>query len=552
MWAVGDVGTVLHATSNGSAPVVWTVVDVGLTSNLTAVSESADGAVFVASQLGEVVRGDATAGDWAPLPALIRDGVTGLWAASRDEVWAACAESTVHHWTTAAGWTATSVAPDVVTAVVGRGTNDVWMASSMGHALHWDGTAFSVSDMAAPAGTTARDFPLWHMGQLADGTLWSAGTSGSDGDSWILSGGAWSPTSSYTMAGDSLTDYWAAGYEGTAIHLSPAGPDAVDATFLGSDPTLAGRSSDLWAISGRSARHGNPQGWDAITSLFQETDGVHVAPTGDVWLTGLAGPSFQPEAARWDGSRWSLFQMPSQAQSPTVASNGTDVWLARTSLWRWSAGALVELPFPTAPPFPAAGWFARQLFAVPGAVWIFGTDSGGDVPALLWTDGKTWRDIPLPEGYAGDPVLTGLGGTSDSDLWLIYDGMFVAHYDGRAWAERVALPGSGRYPIRDLWALGPDDVWVGSFHFDGTTWKATAPIDGLAEIYATWAAADDDVWALSGTGLHHFDGTAWSGPLALPNGDFWSGLSAISSGDLWLVGTDGIVHGAPSLAASSR
>jgi len=66
-----------------------------------------------------------------------------------------------------------------------------------------------------------------------------------------------------------------------------------------------------------------------------------------------------------------------------------------------------------------------------------------------------------------------------------------------------------------------------------------------------WADDDDDVWALTSTGLRRFDGQTWSGPVALPNGDFWYGLSAVSSRDLWIAGFDGVIHGAPRWPATN-
>jgi hypothetical protein len=124
-------------------------------------------------------------------------------------------------------------------------------------------------------------------------------------------------------------------------------------------------------------------------------------------------------------------------------------------------------------------------------------------------------------------------------------GLSVFHYDGLTWSVPVVLPGSGQFGIRDIWPLATDDVWAGLYHFNGSSWTATAPADSLGEIYAMWADADDDVWALTSTGLRRFDGQTWSGPVVLPNDGFWYGLSALSSKDLWIAGFDGVIHGAP-------
>lgn len=570
LWAVGSAGTVLHGIVTGYEAVDWTLVDVGLASDLTAVSASADGAVFIGSASGEIVRGDATAGGWTELPAPGLARVTGLWAASGDDAWAVGAEPTAYHWTTAGGWTAADASPDGVVAVIGRAVNDVFMASELGHAVHWDGTTFAAagdilpgapstnagSNAGSDAGSSPQEPISWLMGMLADGTIWAASSglssdSSYSGSAWVLSGGSWSPASAYTLAGDSLTDYWAAGYRGNAIAASPGGPDAADETFLGDVPILAGRMSDLWAIAGTTARHGS-YSWDPVTSLFLETDYVHVAASGDVWVTGVRDPDWKAQAARWDGAQWSLYAMTDMGEPPIAASNGTDVWLAATSLWHWNGGTLDELPYPTSPTFPAVGWTARQLVAVPGAVWILGYGVPGVNSALLRTDGKTWRSVPLPASYAGPGNYeSGLAGTSDRDLWLV-EGLSVFHYDGQSWSDPVVLPGSGQFSIRAVWPVAADDVWAGLYHFDGRSWTATAPADSLGDVFTMWADADDDVWAMTSTGLRRFDGQAWSGPVALPtNGYSWYYLSAISPGDLWLAG-GGIIHGAPLSAAASR
>ncbi len=556
MWAVGDSGTVLRGSAEGTTPVAWTLVDVGLTANLTAVSASADGAVFIGSAYGDVVRGFATAGGWTKLAAPGLAKVTGLWAASANEAWAVGNEPTVYHWVRESGWTGTDVGPDGAAAVVGRGATDVWMASEIGHSVHWDGTAFTSGDIAVQGRATypwdaRHNLYFNRMGVLDDGTIWAAAESnGGDGACWALSNGSWSSADAYTIAGASLADHWASGIHGSAIFVSPYGPDSTNQTYFGETLVLGGHMDDLWAISGRTARHGFENGWDPPTSLFQEAEYVHVAASGDVWVTGLS-PNWNAQAARWDGTQWSLYTMMTiPADPPVVASNGSDVWMANASLWHWNGGALEELPFPTSPPFPlAGGWNARQLFAVPGAVWVFGSYSAGPA-ALLRTDGKTWHLVPLPAGFRLDPHGVGLRGTSDRDLWLV-SGLSVYHYDGQAWSDPVTLPGSGQFTIRDLWPLGPGDVWAGLFHFDGASWTATAPADSLGDVYTMWADADDDVWAMTTAGLRRFDGKSWSGPVTLATPGSWYGISAISSANLWISGFDGVIHGAPPKPAPS-
>src|SRR5262249_33232002 len=139
VWVAGKNGSLLHGVTNAVGSVEWTLVDAGINSDLTAVSEAADGTVFIGSSTGGVLRGGGSAGRRTNLPAPGLTRITSLWAASHDDAWAAGNEATVYHWTGSGDWTAANVGPDAVTAVVGRAANDVWMASEIGHSIHWDG-----------------------------------------------------------------------------------------------------------------------------------------------------------------------------------------------------------------------------------------------------------------------------------------------------------------------------------------------------------------------------------------------------------------------------
>jgi hypothetical protein len=234
--------------------------------------------------------------------------------------------------------------------------------------------------------------------------------------------------------------------------------------------------------------------------------------------------------------------MPDVNASGIVAGSGHDVWIANTSLWHWNGDALEELPYPTTPPFPPAGWYARRLLAVPDAVWMVGNNPQGGGTALLRADGKSWRLVRAPDGYVPYVDGPGLAGTSDRDLWLI-EGRTIYHYDGQGWSAPTLLPGGAG--VRDLLAFAPDDVWAPPLHFDGTSWTATAPPGSFGEIYSVWANAPDDLWTLTQDGLRHWDGRGWSSPFPLPTPGFWYGLSGTKGGDLWITGYEGVAHGAP-------
>ena len=73
-------------------------------------------------------------------------------------------------------------------------------------------------------------------------------------------------------------------------------------------------------------------------------------------------------------------------------------------------------------------------------------DSTGPDP-LVWT---------LAASPAYGPV-TGISGTSSSDVWAVGWQGTVLHFDGSTWSK--VLTGFGQDPI-DVWARAPSDVWI--------------------------------------------------------------------------------------------
>jgi len=553
LWGVGASGTVLHGAGGA-----WQLVDVGLTDALTAVSATAGGAVWIGSERGAIVRGDA--GGWVTLPSPGLAKVTAIWAADRDDAWVAGGAMTLFHWTEARGWTA--VNPSLfgdVTVVTGRGPDDVWMVTDSGRFARWQQQSTWTRgdiDLHVPSQTF-----FSRMGTLDDGTVW-ASARGDAGESvaYVFDGAAWRPAAgdAYALAGASLLDYWSTSYRGNLMHVTADVPMGTNAASLGTGGLVTGRADDVWATSSDGwVRHGDAStwGWEEEPALFHRPGHVWVSSSNDVWTTALFGDA-EAGVAHWDGAGWELFAFGDREPSPpVVAANAIgDVWLAGLSLWHLETDVtgvrvLQELPYPGRPP-AGDGWSARCLAVTPaGVAWVLGSyAAGGD--ALLRFDGRSWRALDLPAGFL--PYRDGMSLRAtpgrDDDLWLI-SRRTVYHYDGTRWSSPVELPSAlDMSGIRDIWPLGPDDVWAGSLHFDGQRWIETSPIYAAGEIYSTWARADDDVWIMSSTGLRRWDGRAWSGPLSVPVSSTGM-ISATSSDDLWISGWSGIIHGSPTRPA---
>jgi hypothetical protein len=558
LWAVGANGTVLHAAAGG----FWNLVDAGLTAGLTAVSATADGAVWVGSYDGDVARGDATGGVWdrLPRPGLVR--VTGLWAAGRDEAWAVGAETTAYHWTAAAGWTAYDLGMDGVAAVTGRAADDVWAATMIGHYARWDGARWTSGDIEIQSRgeypwETKEDLYFSRMGVLDDGTIWSSAVSTHDNAAaYVLpaGGGAWIRSAAYALAGAGIADHWASGASGAVIRVSPFGPDATDEIQVGERPLLVGRADDVWAVAGSSVRHFSSGGWDQAASLFAQTYYVAATSPVDVWASGQGPTTWRAQIAHWDGARWTTFALGDDVINPPAlaAGAGGAAWFASSSLWRWDGRQVDEIPYPPEL-LPMPSWSASNVVATPGGnVWVLGSTLGGH-EALLRFDGRRWHPAALPASLVMTGPGIGFRGSSDRDLWILVGAGTTFHFDGDRWSDPIVLPPGGT-DIRDLVVLGPDDVWVGPLHFDGARWTNTLPppINSMGVVFSSWASGADDVWMATDHGLRHWDGTAWSGLLSLPGSGVWASVAGTGRGDVWLAGWDGLIHGTTSRPASPR
>ena len=169
-----------------------------------------------------------------------------------------------------------------------------------------------------------------------------------------------------------------------------------------------------------------------------------------------------------------------------------------------------------------------------------GDPTGPD--ALVWT---------LAASPAYGPV-TGISGTSSSDVWAVGRNGGVLHFNGATWSK--VSTGFAHTPI-DVWARTPSDVWiVGTdgiipngfgfptiLHYNGTVWSITSsPTRGL--LTSVWGPSASDVWAVSDSGeVVHYDGTSWSSDASQTN--VW--LKAIwgtSASDVWAGGDHALLH----------
>jgi hypothetical protein len=168
--------------------------------------------------------------------------------------------------------------------------------------------------------------------------------------------------------------------------------------------------------------------------------------------------------------------------------------------------------------------------------------------------GSAWSGLTT-----GRNTITGVWGTSSTDIWLISSGnadeVRPIHWDSSAWTEHPFPNQGGKYFTNAIWGSAPDDYWIAGsrrladstterllFHWNGADWIVAGTYgswDGINQspfyfdsIHGTGA---DDVYVAGVDMTLHRDATGWS-PLVLPDNASAGGrLLGSSTSDVYLL-----------------
>lgn len=258
----------------------------------------------------------------------------------------------------------------------------------------------------------------------------------------------------------------------------------------------------------------------------------------------------------WDGHQWTV------APSPTIATGSSNLnklaALAADDIW--AVGSVYDNITPSGtlnthgliehwngqqwqiivtPSQSADEQFNSITALAPDNIWAAGYSRGSDQqpvqPLVEHWNGSQWSIVPSPNPAGTSPsVLTGISAVSANDIWAAgvttsaaaankgpaccYAAL-LEHWDGQRWSI-VASPSSGMVILRNIIALGPDNIWA-----IGDTWKQQTT-DGQAQGL-----------------IEHWDGQRWS-VVASPHPRGYISLSGVASdpsapGKLWIVGSAG-------------
>ena len=363
------------------------------------------------------------------------------------------------------------------------------------------------------------------------------------------------------------------------------------------------------SLSGHADASGLCGPWDLVptpdvgNSVTRLTAVTALSPA-DAWSVGYwrSEPSGRgPLAIRWDGSVWSLADLPGTDHLGTypetagvdAAPNG-DVWIAGSVTttypannlplalrWRegsWDYVETVALRPQTVYPFAARGGFAYEVAAIAADdVWAVGLANGfGDaatssVPMALHWDGSSWTDVDVPIIANRHHELNDVVAIASDDVWAVGDYRNIAgtfrgvtyHWDGQEWSHIYSpIEDVSQSGLEDIAATGPNDVWaIGGadgivilMHWDGSQWSLAEPPPNSGG--SLIAVGPNDLWASGWNGFWHWDGTSWTEvPASVPGASFVirsGGMEIVGDCDIWCMGFSTLADGITSSTLAER
>lgn len=372
-----------------------------------------------------------------------------------------------------------SAQPQAIEAMAANSASDVWAVggvrtlpqsgSGVGTALveHWDGSGWHILDTPTIAATqfdNSSGVVLTGVAAVAADDVWAVGWYASAAPDSEAFGG-WHRT---------LVEHWDGNRWRTV-----AAPD------LTPDDELTGisvvRPNDIWAVG------------DAHYPVVEPANPAFPAePASYVYVT-------EPLAEHWDGTRWSIVQVPAVGIDPSDsaavlshnsdgtirdglfnavhAASSTDVWavgnltpdgvvrsaeparVPTTFIDHWDGSRWTNVAAPDQS-VPELGHDASDtLLAVDGTaasgVWAVGAATPLGTLALH-TTGTAWSIVPSPQtgyvGYFADVAVIG-----PSNVWAAGDS--VAHWDGRAWSDIPTVNGTSTGAMRGMAVVNANDIW---------------------------------------------------------------------------------------------
>ncbi|MCZ7684579.1 MAG: hypothetical protein M5U28_39740 [Sandaracinaceae bacterium] len=244
-----------------------------------------------------------------------------------------------------------------------------------------------------------------------------------------------------------------------------------------------------------------------VTELHREgqilgfPDGVRVYSESDVWVSTQATNGRL--LFHYDGAGW--------RRSREVSGMG--IWGARS-------GHLVAGADPPQV-LEAGAWSEMVAPRVGESLGVFGRAEDEVYQAseygVLYYDGSVWTELG-----SGAPRGADVWASGPDDVYVATEGGQLHHFDGTGWTELHpravgGSPPSGARSADDVLAAGSDADSARVVRFDGSAWTDVSPA-GAGAVVDLWSTPTSDLFALDVEGtLLRYDGAAWSSfPAAAP------------------------------------
>ena len=350
----------------------------------------------------------------------------------------------------------------------------------------------------------------------------------------ISGGGVLSARSSRTDNDGKASVSWTLGTTGAQLVKAWLdAPGAGTTTFSASPlvPLVKKTSGD-----GQSA----PYGRQVPTPLVATVTGPTGEPLANVkvnWGVVAGGGTVSASSSTTDQAgnasvQWTLGTATNQVVKAWIDAEGTEGvdFLATGEMSKTTAMHFDGTNWTRALETPAApngccGVSLTKIWgASPSSVFAGGSNCGGFFTTEF--DGTSWKDFTSCGGGGLDAV-TGIGGTSATDVWAVVSdayppnvGQIIEHFDGQTWTNSYSnhcnlIQNASCKTVIAVWSRAANDVFaVGRgllLHYDGASWTPQSAVPS-ATLRAIWGdATTGELFAVGDGGtIYHYDGNAWA------------------------------------------